>query len=164
MIEAKTKSLGRQISSNKSLVIAIFLVLLIVLGLYGYNAFRAFRTSSPQSGGVSTIAQSALEENYGLRVQLVAVTAAGGLVDLRLQIVDAEKAKAFLADRTNFPTLRVGDSVVLRTSEDVATQEIQFENGKSIFVLFPNAGNTLKPGDPVNIVFGDLQLEAIQAK
>ena len=163
MIDAKTKPMGRQSSSNKSLMAAIILVFLLTLGLYGYNAFRAIQPSQP---GTVSITQSALEENYGLRVQLVAVTAAGGLVDLRLQIVDAEKAKAFLDDQTNFPALRVGDDVVLRTSEDAvaAAQDIQIENGKSIFIMFPNSGNTLKPGDPVNVVFGDLQLETIQSK
>jgi hypothetical protein len=30
--------------------------------------------------------------------------------------------------------------------------------------MFPNTGNILKPGDPVNIIFGDLQLETIQSK
>ena len=111
-----------------------------------------------------TITQSALEENYGLRVQLIAVTAAGGLVDLRLQIVDAEKAKAFLDDRANFPTLRLENDVVLRSAEDIATQEIQFEEGQMIFILFPNAGNSLRPGDAVNIVLGNLQVEPIKAK
>ena len=163
MIEAKAKSVGRKFSLNKSIMIVIVLIVLVALGLYGYNAFRAFQSASPQAETVS-ITQSALEENYGLRVQLVAVTAAGGLVDLRLQVIDAEKAKAFLADSTNFPALRVGDNVELRTPDPTATQDIQIENGKSIFVLFPNAGNILKPGDPVNIVFGNLQLEAIQSK
>jgi len=92
------------------------------------------------------------------------VTAAGGLIDLRLQIVDAEKAKSFLKDPINFPALRLEDDVFLRVSEDVAKQGIQYENGKSIFVLYPNAQNVIKSGDPVTIVFGDLQLEATQAK
>jgi hypothetical protein len=163
MIEAKTKSVGRQFSSNKFPIIAIVLVALIAAGILGYNAFRASQTAASQAQTIP-ITQSTLEENYGLRVQLLAVTAAGGLVDLRLQIVDADKAKAFLQDSANFPALRVGEGVVLRTSEDVAKQEIQFENGKSIFVLYPNSANTLKPGDPVNIVFGDRQVEAIQSK
>lgn len=161
MIDAKTKMMRRQFSSNKPLMVTIILIVLLALGLYGYNAFRAFQ--APQAGSV-TITQSTLEENYGLRVQLVAVTAAGGLVDLRLQILDAEKAKAFLDDSANFPALRAGDDVVLRTTEDAAAQDIQFENGKSIFIMFPNSGNILKPGDPVNIIFGDLQLETIQSK
>lgn len=163
MIEANTKPARRQFSSNNSIMLAIILVLLIAIGLYGYNAFRAFQNASPQPGSI-TISQSALEENYGLRVQLVAVTAAGGMVDLRLKIVNAEKAKAFLQDHTNYPALRVGSGVILRASEDVVTQGIQFENGKSIFILFPNSGNILRPNDTVNIVFGDLQVEAIQSK
>jgi len=163
MIDVKTKTMGKQFSSNKPLLlIAIILVLLLALGLYGYNAFRAFQ--SPQPGEVVTISQSDLEANYGLRVQLVAVTAAGGLVDLRLQFVDAEKAKAFLDDPANYPALSVGNDLVLRTSQDAAEQDIQFENGKTIFLLYPNAQNIVKPGDPVNIVLGDLQVEAIQAK
>ena len=163
MIDAKTKTIGRQFSSNKTLVFTIILVILLALGLYGYNAFRASRAASAQPGFVP-ITQSALEEDYGLRVQLVAVTAAGGLVDLRLQIVDADKAEAFLKDSANIPALHVGDDVILRTSEAAAEQDIQFEDGKSIFVMFPNSGNILKPGDPVNIIFGDLQLETIQSK
>jgi len=161
MIDANTKTMRTQFSSNKFLLLAIILVVLLALGLYGY---KAFRTSQPPQAGTVTITQGVLEENYGLRVQLVAVTAAGGLVDLRLQIVDAEKAKALLEDSANLPALRVGDGVILRTSEAAAEQDIQFEDGKSIFVMYPNSGNALKPGDPVNIIFGDLQLEAIQSK
>ncbi len=163
MIDVKTKTMKRQFSSNKYLLFAIILVTLLALGFYGYNAFRTSRAASSQPGIVS-ITQSALEEDYGLRVQLVAVTAAGGLVDLRLQIVDAEKAEAFLSDSANIPALRVGDGAILRTSEDAAEQDIQFEDGKSIFMLFPNTGNVLKPSDPVNIIFGNLQLETIQSK
>ena len=162
MIDVKTKTMGKQFSSKKPLLIAIILVLLLALGLYGYNAYRAFQ--SPQPGEAVTITQSDLEANYGLRVQLVAVTAAGGLVDLRLQFVDAEKAKAFLDDPANYPALRVGNDLVLRTSQEGAEQDIQYENGKTIFLLYPNAQNVVKPGDPVNIVLGDLQVEAIQAK
>jgi hypothetical protein len=162
MIDVKTKTMGKQFSSKKSLLIAIILILLLVLGLYGYKAFRAFQ--SPQPGEVIAITQSDLEANYGLRVQLVAVTAAGGLVDLRLQFVDAEKAKAFLDDPANYPALRVGNDLVLRTSQDAAEQDIQYENGKTIFLLYPNAQNIVKPGDPVNIIFGDFQVEAIQTK
>ena len=162
MIDVKTKTMGKRFSSNKPIIIAIILVLLLALGLYGYNSYRAFQ--SPQPGEAVTITQSDLEANYGLRVQLVAVTAAGGLVDLRLQFVDAEKAKAFLDDPANYPALRVGNDLILRTSQEGAEQDIQYENGKTIFLLYPNAQNVVKPGDPVNIVLGDLQVEAIQAK
>jgi len=165
MIEANAKTVGRQFPSKKSMVIVILLVILIVLGVYRFNAFRAARMAADQTE-ITSISQSTFEEKSGLRVQLLAVTAAGGLVDLRLQIVDAEKAKIFLDDHANFPALRVRDNIVLQTSEEAvaAAQDIQIENGKSIFIMFPNTGNILKSGDSVNIIFGDLQLEAIQSK
>lgn len=165
MVEANAKSAGRQFSSKKSVIIAIILVVLIVLGIYGFNAFRAARTTADQTEFTS-VTQSMFEEKSGLRIQLLAVTAAGGLVDLRLQIVDAEKAKVFLDDHANYPALHAEGDIVLQTSEEAvaAAQDIQIENGKSIFIMFPNTGNVIKPGDPVNIIFGDLQLEAIQSK
>jgi hypothetical protein len=166
MMEANTKSARMHISLSKLAAIVVALIVLIVLGIiYGFNVFRAARTISPQTE-ITSITQNAFEEKSGLRVQLLAVTAAGGLVDLRLQIVDAEKAKAFLDNHANFPALHVGDDVVLQTSEEAvaAAQDIQIENGKSIFIMFPNTGNVIKPGDPVKIIFGNLQLETIQSQ
>ncbi len=161
MIEAKTKSMKSSISLNKYIIFAIILVILLAFGLYDIKSSQSFNT--PQTV-VTTITQGDLEENYGLRVQLLAVTAAGGFVDLRLQIVDAVKAEALLKDNANLPALKVADDITLRTSEDAAAQDIQFEDGKSIFVMYANSGNILKPGDPVNIIFGDLQLETINSK
>jgi hypothetical protein len=163
MKEMTAKTASDNLLPNKFLIPAIVVVAVMLIGFFAYRGVQkpAAPAGSPQ---MTTISQSALEEDYGLRVQLLAVTAAGGMVDLRLQIVDAEKAKAFLEDPANFPALRVGNDVDLRVSEDIAEQGIQFENGKSIFVLYPNTQNVLKSGDPVNIDFGDHQLEAIEAQ
>jgi len=163
MIEAEAKPTGKQFSPNKLSMIPLILVVMIAIGGYGYNVFRATRATSPQLGTIP-ITQRTLEEDYGLRIQLVAVTAAGGLVDVRLKIVDAGKAKAFLSDLANFPALRVNDGLVLHASQDVLNQDIQYENDRSIFILFPNAGSFVQPGDSVNIIFGNFQLEPIQSK
>lgn len=142
------------------------LILVVVALLIGFFAYRgAQKSGAPAEPQETTIiSQDELEADYGLQVQLVAVTAVGGLVDVRLQIVDAGKAKALLEDQANFPSLLVGDDVVLQVSGDIAEQGIQFENGKSIYVLYPNAQSTVKSGDPVILQFGDLQVEAIPAK
>jgi hypothetical protein len=111
------------------------------------------------------ITQSMLEEQYGLRVNLVAVTAAGGLVDLRLKFVDAEKARSLLQDPKNFPALWIADGGVrLDAPEDVKAKEIQFEKDGNVFLMYPNAGDVVKPGVAVTVVFGDLQVEPIAAK
>ena len=149
--------------SNKSFSMVVILVILGVIGLGIYFIFRPVQAQPlPQVGTI--VSQQTLAEQYGLGVNLIAVTAGGGMLDLRLKIIDSEKAKALLEDHANFPALRVGKGVVLRSSDDMATQVIKFENGSSIFALFANSQNIVKPGDPVTIVFGDLQVEPISAK
>lgn len=142
----------------KPIAIIVFLVLLVlaVIGLASRNT-----AASPAP---TVISQPTLETQYGLGVNLIAVTAAGGMVDLRLRIVDADKAKALLEDQANFPALRAPNGLVLRAGEDIATQPIKFEDGANLFVLYPNTGSAVKAGDAVAIRFGDLQLEAIESK
>ena len=151
-------------TTNKFIFVAIILVILLVVGIYINNAYRVLQPASLPQGKV-TISQGVLEEKYGLRVNLVAVTAAGGMVDVRLKMLDSDKAKLLLQDKKNFPTLSVVDSkVTLKASEDTGSQEIKFENNGGLYLLFPNNGNAVKPGSKVILVFGDIQLEPVVAK
>jgi len=97
-------------STNKIFYIAIILVILLVAAIFINNAYRAFQPASLPQGTVS-ISQSVLEEKYGLHVNLVAVTGAGGFVDLRLKMVDGDKAKLLLGDKKNFPTIFSVDGI-----------------------------------------------------
>jgi hypothetical protein len=146
--------------SNKYLLPAILVAVLLLAGLLAF-------LSQQKPGPVSTpvISQNTLEEQYGLRVNLVAVTAAGGLVDVRMKLVDAEKAKLLLSEKSNFPSLWIEDkqvSIVL--SDEVISQEITFENGASLYLMFPNAGTAVQTGTDVTIRFGTVALEPIIAK
>lgn len=149
--------------SNKPFSIAMILVILAAIGLSAYYAFSAAQARN-LAKPLQIVSEQMLAEDYGLKVNLIAVTAAGGMVDLRLQITNGEKAKALLGDQANFPTLRAANGDILRASEDIASQEIKFDTGSNIFVLYPNSQTDVKSGDRVNILFGDLQVEAIQTK
>ena len=150
-------------TTNKFILVAFILVILLAVGIYVYNANRVSQPASIPQGTV-TISQGVLEGKYGLRVNLIAVTAAGGMVDLRLKMVDGEKAKNLLQDKKNFPTLLVVNSkITLKASEDTSSQEIKFENNGGLFLLFPNTGNAVKPGSTVIIEFGGIQLEPVVA-
>lgn len=151
-------------STGRFIFIAIILVIMLTVGLYINNISRAFQ-AAPLSPGMVVISRSELEEKYGLRVNLLAVTAAGGMVDLRLNILDGEKAKLLLQDQKNFPALLVNDTnVTLRASEDAQSQEIKFDKAGGLFLLFPNSGNAVTPGSKVSIVFGNIQLEPVAAR
>lgn len=145
------------------LFLAFILFGLVSLGLYLFNSYRALNPSS-QPMDVTTLSQQVLEEQYGLRVNLVALTAAGGMVDLRLKIVDGEKAKLLLQDKKNFPSVFVNENVTLNVSEDTKAGQIQFVNDGNLFLMFPNTGNTVKRGTKVTILFGGIALEPIEVK
>ncbi len=150
-------------SSNIYIYIGFVLAILLIVAIYVNNAYRAFQPASLPEGTV-TISQSVLEEKYGLRVNLVAVTAAGGLVDLRLKVLDGEKAKLLLADEKNFPSLFLENGMILNAPADIKSQKIQFTSGGIIFIIYPNSGNVVKPGSLVTIILGESALEPINAR
>ncbi|MFT3894360.1 MAG: hypothetical protein QM730_22235 [Anaerolineales bacterium] len=110
------------------------------------------------------ISEDMLESQYGMHVNLVAVTGAGGFVDVRIKIVDGEKAKLLLGEARNFPALLTGQNVVLDAPADTKSREIRYEDGGTMFIMYPNSGNAVKHGDPVNILFGDVALDVINAQ
>ncbi len=145
---------------NKYVLPAILLVFVFLIG------FLAFRPQQkPEMVSTQTISQNELESKYGLRVNLVAVTAAGGLVDVRMKLVDAEKAKLLLSDKSNFPSLWIQDKQIsVALSDEVISQEITFENDASLYLMFPNAGSSVQKGTAVTIRFGEVSLEPIPSK
>ena len=161
MQNANVNTISKGSRSNKFISPVLILLILIAAGFLFYR----YTKLQPVFSTKTIISQSAFEEQYGLRINLVAVTAAGGMVDLRLKIVDAEKAKKLLQDKNNFPALYVSDrGRLLSAPEDTRSAEIQFEDGNNIFLMYPNAGNAVSRGAAINIVFGDIALEPILVK
>jgi len=97
-------------------------------------------------------------------VNLIAVTGAGGFVDVRLKIVDGEKARKLLDNKKNFPALFSEDGIVLNAPEDAKSQTIKFDDGGNLFIMYPNSGNAVKQGSAVSILFGDAALEPINVR
>ena len=149
--------------TTKFISIAIILVILLVVAIYVNNAYKALQPASLPQGTV-TISQSELEEKYGLHVNLVAVTGAGGLVDLRLKIVDGEKAKLLLADKKNFPALFSEHGVTLNAPEETKSQKIEFISNGNIFLMYPNSGNAIKRAESATLLFGNVALEPLVVK
>ena len=157
------RSAARPNSTKKFFIVALILIILLVVAVFVNKAYTAVRPASLPQGTI-TISQSTLEAKYGIRVSLVAVTGAGGFVDLRLKMVDGDKAKLLLADAKNFPSLLSERGVALHAPDDTKSQTIEFISGGNLFIMYPNAGNAVTQGSPVTIVFGDTALEPINAK
>ena len=145
------------------ITLVIIFSLLLVAGLYVSNAIQAFRASSAPDE-TTIISPGTLETKYGLHVNLIALTAAGGFVDLRLKIIDGEKLKLLLADKQNFPVLSTAQGVILNAPEETKSQEIEFISGGNLFIIYPNSGNVIHQDTPVTILFGDIAVEPIQVR
>jgi hypothetical protein len=150
----------RSINRPGLFLMLIGLLLLLVIGAFAYG----LASRQPMPAQVVRISQDELEQKYGLRLDLVAVTAAGGFVDVRIRLVDGEKAKALLSEKGNFPALSVGTNVVLQAPEDVRSQEIQFEKDGTMFILYANLGGAVQTGTPVTVRFGDIAVDSIEAR
>jgi len=152
----------KQLPQSKKALIAVFLVILIGAGAaLAWNFTRSEPAYAPPE---TTVSLAALEAQYGLRVNLVAVTAAGGMVDVRMKVLDSDKAKPLVLAPTGPPTLWIADGgVSLAANTDPRDLESLFESG-NLFLLYPNAQGIVKPGTPVSVVLGNLKTEPIVSK
>ncbi|MEZ4835228.1 MAG: hypothetical protein R2873_25110 [Caldilineaceae bacterium] len=109
------------------------------------------------------VSAQTLADEYGLNVFLVAVTAANGLIDLRVKIVDAEKAATLLQTADDYPLLQTADGSILYPATEPPLHP-ELEDGAVLFAMFPNSENAVSPGDPVGVIFGDVALEPVTAQ
>ncbi|RPI91960.1 MAG: hypothetical protein EHM40_02260 [Chloroflexi bacterium] len=146
------------LSPKRILIFTSIFIALLFIARYVINTMRTPQGDTLPPGTVS-ISHKTLEEEFGLHVNLLAVTAGGGFVDVRLKILNSEKAKSLLQNPDNFPSLFIDNHTILGVSKEAGEQEIQFEDNGSLFIMFPNAGNAIKPGMRVRIMFGNIALE-----
>ncbi len=109
------------------------------------------------------VSEGEMEAEYGIRVNLVAVTADGGLVDLRFTVLDKNKADHILHDAATLPELLTANGAVLRAPQPRA-HKLELADGASYFLLFPNSGGLVQAGVPVSVVIDAIRLEPVAAQ
>ena len=105
-----------------------------------------------------------LEEEYGIRVTLVAITAAGGLVDLRFTVLDREKAAHILHDAAAMPELFVESSGAVLSAPKAMAHKLTLLDGATYFLLYPNSGGAIQAGTGVSVVIDGIRLAPIDAQ
>jgi hypothetical protein len=106
----------------------------------------------------------AIEERWGVRVTQLAVTADGGMIDFRYQVIDPNKSIA-LADNPQalVQLIAEDDGSEIKATLPMPHKEDQVVGG-TYFVLYGNTKGAIKPGRPVTIVVGGLRLEHVIAQ
>jgi hypothetical protein len=110
------------------------------------------------------VSPQTMQDGYGIKLDMVAVTAAGGLVDMRFTVTDGSKASQLFHDPSTAPALLVdGTDAVLHMRRGM-NHHLALLTGSRYFVLFPNAGGVIQRGTPVSVVIDDIRLEPIPAQ
>ena len=147
---------------RRPLVVALALVLLLLGGALARGVWAG---PDDIRSGTRPVDTDGLAAEYGIKINLLAVVAAGGLVELRYQVVDPDKADPLLHDDDLRPALVVEDTgatLVLTSSKHHHSTETDL--GGTYFLLFANAHNAIHRGDRVTLVLGDVRLEHLEAQ
>jgi len=103
------------------------------------------------------LSHQALEDEYGIQVSQATIMNFGGVVDVRMRILDREKADE-LIEEGHFALL-VGDTLI--PAPHVSRHMLV---NKTVIVMFPNRQNIIQSGTPVSLVFENLRAEPVAVK
>ena len=117
-----------------------------------------------RASDATVVSAADLEREYGIRVNLVAVTADGGLVDLRFTVVDRDKAGHVLHEAAELPQLLLPDSGAVLRAPQPRAHKLDLVNGASYFLLYPNSGGLVQAGASVSVVIDEIRLEPVLAR
>jgi hypothetical protein len=112
----------------------------------------------------AVVAPGVLAERAGVRIVRVSTTGAGGLVDLRYQVVDPQKAGG-LHDADKPPALvdeRTGTVLgqLLMGHQPHSTPKA----GVMYPLIFNNVGDTVQPGGRVSVVLGGVRVAHVEVR
>jgi hypothetical protein len=107
------------------------------------------------------VSSAGLVDRTGVKITQVAVTGGGGLIDLRYQVIDPNKA-ARLHDANNPPA--VVDEQTGVVAHDLFMQHSHsgpFAFGETYYLVFDNPGNLVRRGGFVTVLLGDAQVDHV---
>ena len=110
------------------------------------------------------VTDEGLVEKSGVRIVYVAVTGGGGLIDLRYQVVDPDKANA-VHDEKNPPTL-VDEATGLVVNQLLMghSHTGTFNAGQTYYMIFENPGNIVQSGNTVSVLLGNAEVDHVTVK
>ncbi len=151
---------------------------LAVIALFvGALAFDIRSTSAPPAEIANSTAMTpqAFEAEYGMRLTMLGVVASGGLLDLRMTVIDPAKAAQLfgvhLQPKTGhthgdaaMPVLVPdGSNTVIHVAGGMA-HHVGLKAGESVNLLFPNPGGAIQGGTTVSVVIDDVRIDGITAQ
>ncbi len=144
----------------RQLMLALGVVVLLLAGLAAWRAYDSSRIS--WEPGTMPISPE-IEEKFGVRFTFVAVTAGGGMVELRYRVIDEGKAANFGHYTETSPMLIAEDTGEIVDVTIMGLHNHRVEPGRTYYVLYRNTGGAIQPRRPLTIAIGEYELEHVVA-
>jgi hypothetical protein len=138
-------------------------VVLAALAIWGATSALG-GSGEPAQAAASAQAVAAFEAHTGLRVERLAVTAGGGLLDLRLRVLDERAANAMAKHGHGGPPqiLRPGDDTPLSEAMKGHGEHVAVPHqGQTMYQLLANPTGAVRTGDVVVLSLGGARLEGV---
>ncbi len=122
--------------------------------------------AAPQLSAGKTAAAQSVEEQLGVHIRWVRLSAAGFMLDLRYRVIDAAKA-APLLNRKITPYLQASTGARLGVASSPkigplrSTQRGAIQLDRDYSMLFGNPGRYLQQGSKITLFIGDQKIENI---
>ena len=144
----------------------------------GLLVFRSPQPDPPMELTMTrSVTAEAMDQQYGIHIDLVGVSAAGGMVDLRFTVSDPKKALPLFeaaSDATggdgashemsaSAPVLVVPTSNAVIHMTGGMGHHPKLVEGGHYFMLYPNPAGSIQDGTSVSVVIGDIRLDGMIA-
>jgi len=107
------------------------------------------------------VSSAGLVDRSGVKLTQVAVTGAGGLIDLRYQVIDPNKAAGLHDPATPPAVVDEQTGVVAHDLLMGHSHTAPFVFGETYYLVFDNPGNLVQRGAYVTILLGGVQVEHV---
>lgn len=124
------------------------------------QAYGMHVVSLEQALETPEISFATLEDEYGVQVSLAAVSMMDSIVDVRLKIVNPDKAHALLMNQA---ALLVGEEELILAPHMHSHNGGRLKAGKMYIMFFPT-GQIVSSGSRVSLVFGPVRVEPFEVK
>jgi hypothetical protein len=162
-----TQRRGPRLRTWLAAIAAVLVLPIVVAAVITYAAAAPAGGSADRAANAAAarvVSAADLEQEYGIKVNLVAVTATGGLVDLRFMVIDKDKAAHVFHDAATMPELFVENSGAVLSTRKGMQHALTLADGARYFILYSNPGGVVQAGTQVSVVIGDVRLAPFGAQ
>jgi len=138
------------------------LVMLVLISVFTYRwDIRTIQSYGYHVGSLDQVlalpvtSSSTLEDQYGVRVSLVASSMMNSIVDVRLKIIDPEKAQSLLMNQA---ALLVNEHALVLAPHMHSHSGTRLKAGKAFIIFFPTQ-RVIHVGTEVSLIFGNERLQ-----